>query len=380
MIKNQLKVLWKDLFNDELDYINWYFDNVYNEENTKIFLKNNKVYGMLFENSYHISIGEDRFMGRYLVGVGVTPEKRGEGVMKELLLKSLKEAYDFGEEFIYLTPIDKKIYERFGFAYISTLSKYELEFPVLCDFKKEFKIEKIQDESYDQNILIKLKEFYREVSQEYYIKVAREKENYKKILSEIFCEDGLIYISYDIAGKINGYMSLVKSESIYVKEILFKDKDTLEGLLSILYGYKDYYKKIEIILPENIYLEDYLDSENLVKKTLKNKVQVRILHVEKVLKRLSKSLKENEEIKIYVQDRYIESNTGVFKINKNEVKKIEGEFDLSLHINDLATLAYGFRDYKSLKKIESFYIKNKDKEQILSNIFMRRVNYFNQDF
>ncbi|MGL5582762.1 MAG: GNAT family N-acetyltransferase, partial [Cetobacterium sp.] len=111
MIKNQLTVLWKDLFNDELDYINWYFDNVYNEENTKIFLKNNKVYGMLFENSYHISVGEDRFMGRYLVGVGVTPEKRGAGVMKELLLKSLKEAYDFGEEFIYLTPIDKKIYE-----------------------------------------------------------------------------------------------------------------------------------------------------------------------------------------------------------------------------------------------------------------------------
>ena len=164
MIKNQLKVLWKDLFNDESDYINWYFDNVYNEENTKMFLKNNKVYGMLFENSYHISVDEDRFMGRYLVGVGVTPEKRGEGVMKELLLKSLKEAYDFGEEFIYLTPIDKKIYERFGFAYVSTLSKYELEFPVLCDFKKEFKIEKIQDESYDQNILIKLKEFYREVS------------------------------------------------------------------------------------------------------------------------------------------------------------------------------------------------------------------------
>ena len=98
------------------------------------------------------------------------------------------------------------------------------------------------------------------------------------------------------------------------------------------------------------------------------------------MKRLSKSLKENEEIKIYVQDRYIESNTGVFKINKSEVEKIEGEFDLSLDINDLATLAYGFRDYKSLKKIESFYIKNKDKEQILSSIFIRKINYFNQDF
>lgn len=380
MVKNKLKMLWKDLFNDESDYINWYFDNIYKEEDTKMFLENKEICGMLFENKYHLSVDNQRFMGRYLVGIGVAPEKRGEGVMKELLLKSLKEAYDFGEEFIYLTPIDKKIYERFGFTYISSLSKYELSFSALCDFKKEYKIEKIQDENYNQNILIKLSEFYRGVSEEYYVKVAREKEDYKKILSEVFCEDGIVYISYDITGKINGYMSLTKSENIYVKELLFKDKGSLEGLLSILYGYKDYYKKIEIVLPENTYLEDYLDSENLVKKTLKNKVQVRVLHVEKVLKGLSKNLKENEEIKIYVQDRYIESNTGVFKISKNEIEKLNGEFDLSLDINDLATLAYGFRDYESLKKIESFYIKNKDKEEILSRIFIRRINYFNQDF
>lgn len=380
MIKNQLKMLWKDIFNDELCYIDWYFDNVYNEENTRLLLEKNKVIGMLFENRYHLSVENDRFMGRFLVGIGVTHERRGEGVMRDLLLKSLKEAYDFGEEFIYLTPIDKKIYERFDFSYISTLSRYELEFSVLSDFKKEFKIEKIQDESYNENILIKLKEFYREVSQEYYVKVAREKEDYKKILSEVFCEDGLVYISYDIFGKINGYMSLTKSKNIYVKELLFKDRDSLEGLLFVLYGYKDYYEKVEIILPENTYLEDYLSSESSVEKTIENKVQVRVLRVEKVLKRLSERLKENEELIIYIQDNYIKENTGNFRLTKGSVEKVLGDFDISLKIKDLGTLAYGFREFNSLKKIESFYIKNKDKEQILSSIFVRKTNYFNQDF
>lgn len=379
-MKNQLKMLWKDLFNDDLEYIDWYFDNVYIEENTKIFLENNRVYGMLFENRYHLAIADEKFMGRYLVGVGVSSERRGEGIMKELLLESLSEAYRYGEEFIYLVPIDKKIYERFGFSYISMLSKYKLDFSVLSDLKKEFRIERIQNENYEQTLLIKLKEFYKEVSKEYYIKVAREKEDYRKILSEVFAENGSVYISYDILGKINGYMSLIKPENIYVKELLFKDKSSLEGMLSILYGYKDYYKKIEIILPENTYLEDYLNSERTVEKNIENKVQARIVCVEKALKRISKELKEGEELKIYIQDRYIEKNTGIFKINKCEVKKIEGEFDLSLSIKDLTTLVYGFRDYKSLKKIESFYIKNKDIEQILSRIFMRRINYFNQDF
>lgn len=379
-MKNQLKMLWKDLFNDDLEYIDWYFDNVYIEENTKIFLENNRVYGMLFENRYHLAIADEKFMGRYLVGVGVSSERRGEGIMKELLLESLSEAYRYGEEFIYLVPIDKKIYERFGFSYISMLSKYKLDFSALSDLKKEFRIERIQNENYEQTLLIKLKEFYKEVSKEYYIKVAREKEDYRKILSEVFAENGLVYISYDILGKINGYMSLIKPENIYVKELLFKDKSSLEGMLSILYGYKDYYKKIEIILPENTYLEDYLNSERTVEKNIENKVQARIVCVEKALKRISKELKEGEELKIYIQDRYIEKNTGIFKINKYEVKKIEGEFDLSLSIKDLTSLVYGFRDYKSLKKIESFYIKNKDIEQILSRIFMRRINYFNQDF
>lgn len=379
-MKNQLKMLWKDLFNDDLEYIDWYFDNVYIEENTKIFLENNRVYGMLFENRYHLAIADEKFMGRYLVGVGVSSERRGEGIMKELLLESLSEAYRYGEEFIYLVPIDKKIYERFGFSYISMLSKYKLDFSTLSDLKKEFRIERVQNENYEQTLLIKLKEFYKEVSKEYYIKVAREKEDYRKILSEVFAENGSVYISYDILGKINGYMSLIKPENIYVKELLFKDKSSLEGMLSILYGYKDYYKKIEIILPENTYLEDYLNSERTVEKNIENKVQARIVCVEKTLKRISKELKEGEELKIYIQDRYIEKNTGIFKINKCEVKKIEGEFDLSLSIKDLTTLVYGFRDYKSLKKIESFYIKNKDIEQILSRIFMRRINYFNQDF
>ena len=381
ILKEQLKKLWKDLFNDEEEYIEWYFNNIYKEKYTKIYTDNkNKVCGMLFENKYHLSINDEKFMGRYLVGIGVTPEQRGEGIMKELLLKSMNEAYKYGEEFIYLTPIDKNIYERFGFTYISALSKYEIEFEELKNFKKKFRIQKIQEEISVEEILIKLKEFYLDVSKEYYIKVARQKEDYKTIFSEVFCEDGLAYISYDISGEINGYMLLVKNENILVKELLFKDRDTLEGLLSILYSYKDYYNKLEFILPENIYLEDYFKSEKQIKKTLKNKIQGRILCVEKALIRLSENLLEGEEIKIYVQDRYIRENTGIFKINKNKVEKIKGEFDISIEIKDLTTLIYGFRDYNSLKRIENFYLKNKDKEEILSSIFIRRFNYFNQDF
>lgn len=380
MLEIELKKMWRDLFQDEWEYIEWYFQNIYKEKTTRVQLENEKPIGMLFQNSYHLSVDRDRFLGRYLVGIGVAPEKRGEGVMKSLLIQTLKEAYEYGEEFLYLTPIDKNIYERFGFGFISKLSKYELPFSKLESMKKEFRVQKISEENYNENLLIQLKDFYREVSKDFYISVAREKEDYKEILSEIFVEEGNVYLSYDISGKINGYMSMIRTENVFIKELLFKEKDALETLLAVVYGYKDYASKVEIVLPENTYLEDYFKSENGITKTLKNKVQARILRVEKTLHRLSKDLFENEEVSIYIQDDYISENTGVYKLTKDGVEKTKGDFDISLVIKDLATLAYGFRDFNSLKKIESFYIKNKDKEKMLSRIFKEKVNYFNQDF
>ncbi|MGL5544533.1 MAG: GNAT family N-acetyltransferase [Cetobacterium sp.] len=380
MLENRLKKMWRDLFQDDIGYINWYFERVYKEKTTRLFLEDQKLIGMLYQNDYHIWIDRDRFLGRYLVGVGVTPEKRGEGVMKSLLIETLKEGYEYGEEFLYLTPIDKNIYERFGFGFISKLSKYELSFFKLEDMKKNFKVEKVSEEQYDEKLLIDLKEFYAEISKDFYISVAREKDDYKKILSEVFIEEGIIYLSYDISGKINGYMSVLKGEKIVVKELLFKERAALESLLSVIYGYKDYATKLEIILPENTYLEDYFKSENNLKKSVKNKVQARILRVEKVLLRLSKELLDGEEIAIYVQDDHIVENTGVYSMKKDSVQKIKGEFDISLKIRDLAIMAYGFRDFNSFKKTESFYLKNKDKEKILGKIFKKRINYFNQDF
>ncbi|MGL5376762.1 MAG: GNAT family N-acetyltransferase [Cetobacterium sp.] len=380
ILKEELKSLWKDLFFDEDSYINWYFDNVYSEKNTEIFCEKSELKGMIFQNKYHLAVENNQFMSRYLVGIGVTPEKRGEGVMRKLLLKVLREAYNYGEELIYLTPIDKKIYERFGFTYVSTLLKYDFPFSILESFKKKCRIEKIDSKKCSDELFLKLQEFYKLYSKDFYLRVARYKEDYKKILSELFCEDGIIYVSYDLFGKINGYMLVLKSEKLVIKEFLFLNKESFESLMFVIYGYKNYYRGVEVTLPENVYLEDYFDTENEINKNIKNKVQVRILKVENVLKRLVKNLSESEEISIYIQDDIISENTGIFKLKKNEIQKVTGDFDISLNIKELAILSYGFRDYNTLKKLESFYVKNADKERILEKIFFKRVNYFNQDF
>ncbi|MEG0747710.1 MAG: GNAT family N-acetyltransferase, partial [Cetobacterium sp.] len=80
--KHQLKNLWKELFNDDLEYINWYFENIYCENTTRILKEDEEVLGMIFENTYDISVDKSDIMSRYLVGVGVAPHRRGEGIMQ----------------------------------------------------------------------------------------------------------------------------------------------------------------------------------------------------------------------------------------------------------------------------------------------------------
>ncbi|MBC2851795.1 GNAT family N-acetyltransferase [Cetobacterium sp. 8H] len=377
--KHQLKNLWKELFNDDLEYINWYFENIYRENTTRI-LKEEEILGMIFENKYDILVDQSEFRSRYLVGVGVAPHRRGEGIMQKLLLESLEDSKRKKEEFVYLTPIDSEIYKKFGFGYISSISEYKLEFEKLKEFKKSYKIQNISKENYSVEILDEIADFYKNITKNYFIKVKRDKDVYNQIFSELFCEDGMVYISRNKNNEINGYMFILKSEDILIKEILFQNKEVLSSLFSIVYGYKNYYTKVKVICAEDSYLEDYFKSDKGVIKTIKNKIQARIISPELALMRISEKLEDDEVLNIYIFDDVINDNEGGYQINKNSIKKIDQKCDLEITISNLVTLTYGFRDVTCAIKSGCLKINNRNIYKILDKIFVKKINYFNQDF
>ena len=381
MEKNdKFKSLWKELFNDETEYITWYFENIYQEKTTRYLVEEEEVLGMMFKNKYDVSIGKEWFSSRYLVGVGVAPHRRGEGIMKKLLLECLEESRRKGEEFIYLTPVDNQIYRNFGFVYISSICQYSIEFEKMEEFKKTCKIQKISKKNCSDIILDEIVKFYKEISKDYFVKVRRGRDVYKKIFSELFCEDGEAYVSRDINGLINGYIFVLKNRDIVIKELFFKDSKCLSSLFSIIYGYKNYYSKIKIICAEDLCLEDYFKSDKNIVKIVKNKVQARITSIEKSLLRLSKNISNDESFKMFVTDEVIKENEGVYQIKKGVVEKIESEYDIEINIADLTDLIYGFRDMSSVVKKDKIRFNNENIREKLEKIFIKKVNYFNQDF
>ncbi len=374
-----LKKIWRIVFNDSYEYIEWYFENIYPKNNVLVELERDEIIGNIHVNRYSFMINK-RFEGNFLVGIAVLPEYQGQRVMEKMMLKLLRESYEKGDEAIFLTPIDSKIYSKYGFSYISSLYSYKCEFSHFANLKREYTVKRIENSFLNTQFYEKISKFYGERMRSFFLKVERDVRRYEELISELRCENGEIYVAYNETMDIKGYMFLLKKEEdIQVKEILVSDEKSLNSLLTILYSFKNYYRKACIITPKNLDLERYLSSDFGILKVVINKLQARILKAEKVLERLSESLSENETLVVRVLDEIILENNGVFQITQNGVKytKEYDEIDISLDIKELSTLAYGFRDINGLL-LDKKAITGKN--EIVKKLFKREYNYFNQDF
>lgn len=373
IIKEQCKNIWKQVFNDESDYIEWYFKNIHDDNQVRLSKKDKKIVGMVYENKYKLDKKEK--YSKYLVAAGVLPTYRGEGILKEMIIEGFNEAKIQGLEFLYLSPVDKEIYTRYGYEFISDLLEYTMPISKLNEFKKlENTIVLERDQDITDKVLKKLELFFAKILNSYNLKLYRDTHYIKKILSEIFCEEGVVFLSLDKSENITGYMPILKDkESILVKEFLFRDKKSLSTLLSVAFGYKNYYKNIRIITGVKDNLEDYFKSNNEIEKKVKNKIQLRIISVEKSLERLKKVI-EKESIIINVIDNILMENTGKYKIDKENIIKTDEKEDIKIKIGELGQLIYGYRTMEQLEKLGVIEIlKNKKLE-------IKEVNYFNQDF
>lgn len=370
------KRLWHITFNDSLEYIDWYFKEIYPKNDALIEIKKDRIIGATYINRYRYVAGYE-FSANYLVGISVPQEYQKQGIFKKMMLDILKKSYYQGDEVIFLTPIDKKIYSKYGFSYVGGLYSYECNFEHLRELKREYRVERIEKE---RDISSELSNFYKNHSAEFYLKVKRDKDRYDELISELRCEDGDIYIAYDSLDRIKGYMFLLRDENnISIKEILVADESGLKSLLAVVYGFKNYYEKIFITTSESLELESYFSTDFKLVKKVKNKLQARVLRVEKALERISDLLLDDEKLRVKVLDDIIEENNKTFLITKDNLVIDEcDEVDIVLDIANLTSIRYGFTKYNEL--IKNQILKNNEKIEILKRVLKREINYFNQDF
>src|ERR1035437_7073965 len=81
-----LKSLWKQIFGDSIEVIDYYFSHRHQNQNMLVYEAEGTIIGMLTMLPVEISIGQENYSGRYIYAVATEQRHRGQGVSTKLLL------------------------------------------------------------------------------------------------------------------------------------------------------------------------------------------------------------------------------------------------------------------------------------------------------
>ena len=371
---------WKDSFKDSEEQIKFYFDNIYNEKNYLVLEDNSKIVSSLHENDYIFNFNNKSIKSKYIVGVSSDIAMRNKGYMSKLLISMLEISKKKSMPFVFLTPINPKIYRKFGFEYFSNIEYYNFSIEELANFKlpsNNYSYIEINNEENKKLYLKDLIKVYNSNMEDKFCYLERDNFYFDKILKEAISDEMKIFILYKNKVASAYIIFGLYEENIEIRECMALDGISYKEILALIYGYRDYYKNVSLASPNNSSLEFLFENQLSIEKIVKPFMMLRILDPLAIFKNLKL---ENSNINIYIEDKILKENTGLYSLNNNEIiffniKEEKASYDLKIDIGDLVFLITGYFSIDDLIKLGKIDIKNKNIIKKLNKIFNKRNSY-----
>ena len=367
---------WKDSFKDSEEQIKFYFDNIYNEKNYLVLEDNSKIVSSLHENDYIFNFNNESVKSKYIVGVSSDIAKRNKGYMSKLLISMLENSKKKSMPFVFLTPINPKIYRKFGFEYFSNIEYYNFSIEELANFKlpdNDYSYIEINEEN--KKLYLKdLIKVYNSNMEDKFCYLERDNFYFDKILKEAISDEMKIFILYKNKVASAYIIFGLYEENIEIRECMALDGVSYKEILALIYGYRDYYKNVSLASSNNSNLEFLFENQLSIEKIVKPFMMMRILDPLAIFKNL-----KLENHNIYIEDKILKENTGLYSLNK-EIKfsnttEEKSAYDLKIDIGELVFLITGYFSIDDLVKLGKIDIKNKNVIKKLNKIFNKRNSY-----
>ena len=367
--------IWDYCFNDGPKFTDYYFNNKYKNYNTIVVEEEAEIVSSLQLNQYRIQLNNQIYNTSYVVGVSTLPEARGRGYMKYMMEFMLNELYKKNQLISILMPIDYRLYRKYGYEHCYDQIEYEIDIEDLSGFKstgslKRAKLNHIKD-------MLEIENAYLDNLNG---RVIRDEDYYENLFKDVESEEGNIYIH--VNGSSDGYIIyFINGESIFVRELYYKNLNALKGMLRFLYNHNTQCKKVNIMSPIDDKIRFILSNPRNVSMKLKPFMMGRIINFKKYLESLNIASNKKSSLVISVKDDYIKENNKIFKINlENNKLSLESgnfEYDVEFNINTISQLAFSYingREAYLLNELE----ENKRVIEFLDLIFTKKENYINE--
>ena len=379
--KNEKEIaikFWKDSFKDSEEQIKFYFDNIYNEKNYLVLEDNSKIISSLHENDYIFNFNNESINSKYIVGVSSDITMRNKGYMSKLLISTLENSKKKSMPFVFLTPINPKIYRKFGFEYFSNIEYYNFLVEELADFKfPKDNYSYIEMNEENKNLYLDdLIKIYNFNMKDNFCYLERNNFYFNKILKEANSDEMKIFILYKDKKACAYIIFGLYEENIEIRECLALDSISYKEILALIYGYKDYYKKVNLARPNNSNIEFLFENQLNIEKNVKPFMMMRVLNPLSIFKNFKLG---NSNIKIYIEDKILKENTGLYSLNNeisfsNIIEK-KATYDLRIDIENLVFLITGYFSIDELIELGKIDITNKNIIKKLSKIFNKKNSY-----
>ena len=379
--KDQVVSVWNYCFEDGEDFVKYYFENVYDENNTIIIEENDEVLSALQLNKYTIDLRDNKYDVSYVVGVSSKPEVRGLGYMKHLMTYTLEELYKNGEIVSLLMAIDYRLYKRYGFDHCYDQIQYNLRTDELLGFRLSSKLRKATFEDAET-----LSRIYTNAMESLNGYAVRDKAYFNRFIKEVSSESGYIYIDEENNSYIAYY---IQGDTFFVRELIYNNISSLKSMLAYIYNHNTQCKKTVINAPVDDKIKLIIANLKTCEIKLIPFMAGRVINFEKYIESLNSCNIDtqkinNKYIKIKVIDKYIKQNNSVFKIsvcdNKIKIQRVEEDYDIELDINSITQLAFSYLNTDEifmLNEIDESGLINTQKE-LLNALFEKRINYIDE--
>ena len=369
---------WKDSFKDSEEQIRFYFDNIYDEKNYLVLEDNSKIVSSLHENDYIFNFNNESIKSKYIVGVSSDVTMRNKGYMSKLLISMLENSKKKGMLFIFLTPINPKIYRKFDFEYFSNIEYYNFSVEELVNFKfPKNNYSYIEINEKNKNLYLDdLIKIYNSNMKDNFCYLERDKFYFDKILKEANSNEMKTFILYKNKVASAYIIFGLYEENIEIRECMALDSISYKEILALIYGYRDYYKKVSLASPNSSNIEFLFENQLNIKKIVKPFMMMRVLNPVAIFKNLKL---ENSNIKIYIEDKILKENTGLYSLNNeisfSNITEEKASYDLKIDIADLVFLITGYFSIDELIKLGKINIKNRSIIKRLNKIFSKKNSY-----
>ena len=379
--KNEKEIaikFWKDSFKDNEEQIKFYFDNIYKAKNYLVLEDNSKIVSSLHENDYIFNFNNKSVNSKYIVGVSTDITMRNKGYMSKLLISMLENSKKKSMPFVFLTPINPIIYRKFGFEYFSNIEYYNFSVEELTNFKlpsNNYSYIEINEENKNLYLdaLIKI---YNSNMKDDFCYLERDNFYFDKILKEANSDGMKTFILYKNKVASAYIIFSLYEEKIEIRECLALNSISYKEILALIYGYRDYYKNINLASPNNSNIEFLFDNQLNIEKIVKPFMMMRILNPLSIFKNLKL---KNSNIKIYIEDKILKENTGLYSLNNeisfSNILEEKTTYDLKIDMGDLVFLITGYFSIDELIKLGKIDIKNKNVIKNLNKIFFKKNSY-----